>query len=128
MMFNALSEAAMVGFSMIPAILALAIPIVAIVTGHRRSIREMEARHAERLAAIEKGLPVPPDPVKPPRKPSSPLLHGLVWLGVGIAVVFCGLDDALDRLGWIPAAVGAAYLIYYIVESLKPRSDPASSL
>jgi hypothetical protein len=95
---------------------AFAIPIVAIVTGHRRERLELETRHRERMSAIEKGVPVPPDPPVVPRKPSSPLLRGLIWLGVGLALVLSGLNYDLYRLGWIPVAVGGAYLIYYVVE------------
>lgn len=112
-------EASELLIAMIPAVLALLIPIVAIWTGHQRQIREVEARHRERLAAIEKGLPVPPDPVPPPKKVGSPLLRGLVWLGVGLAIVYSRIDDEFSKLGWIPAAIGAAYLIFYTVESLK---------
>jgi Domain of unknown function (DUF6249) len=109
----------------LPLLMVIIIPTVAIWTGHQRQIREVETRHRERMAAIEKGLPVPTDAPPRPRKPGSPLLRGLIWLGVGLAIVFCRLDDELSRLGWIPAAVGAAYLIYYIVESIKARGSSA---
>jgi hypothetical protein len=111
----------------LPLLLAIIIPTTAIWAGHQRQIREVEARHRERMASIEKGLPVPPDPVKPPRRPGSPLLRGLIWLGVGLGMVYSRLDDDFSRLGWIPAAVGAAYLIFYIVESLThPRNGSPS--
>jgi hypothetical protein len=126
-MFSALSDASIVLFYMIPAMLALAIPIVAIWTGHQRRIREVEARHRERLAAIEKGLPIPPDdPVVPPVRTGSPLLRGLVWLGVGLALVYGDVNWQLSRIGWIPAAIGAAYLIFYTIESLKRPSAPSA--
>jgi hypothetical protein len=95
---------------------AFAIPIIAILTGHRRQTLELETRHRERMSAIEKGAPMPPDPPPVPRKPSSPLLRGLIWLGVGLALVASRINYDLSRLGWIPVAVGGAYLIYYVVE------------
>lgn len=106
-------------------LMAIIIPTVAIWTGHQRQIREVESRHRERMAAIDKGLPIPADPPPRPRKPGSPLLRGLIWLGVGLAIVFSGLDGDFSKLGWIPAAVGAAYLIYYIVESIRARDSAA---
>ena len=110
----------------LPLLMAIIIPTVAIWTGHQRQIREVETRHRERMAAIDKGLPIPADPPPRPRKPSSPLLRGLIWLGVGLAMVYSRLDEDLSKLGWIPAAVGAAYLIYAIVESLKGRDGTPS--
>jgi hypothetical protein len=110
----------------IPLAGAFAIPIVAIITGHRRQTLKLETRHRERMSAIEKGLPIPPDPVSvpadlppTPRTPGAVLLRGLIWLGVGLALVFSQLNDDMYRLGWIPVGVGAAYLIYYIVEARR---------
>jgi hypothetical protein len=110
----------------LPLLMVIIIPIVAIWAGHQRQIREVEARHRERMAAIEKGLPVPADPAPRPRSSGSPLLRGLVWLGIGLAIVYSRVDDTFSRLGWIPAAIGAAFLIFYVVESLKgPRNPPS---
>lgn len=118
-------------------VLSLAALMVWIVTAHRRRIHEVDCRHKERLAAIEKGLDIPPEP--PPQPQPRParsryLLRGLIWLGIGLAAVFGGQDwlrDALGGAGWIGVAVGAAYLIFYFVEGFRasvPRSDaPAPS-
>src|SRR5580658_4003326 len=83
---------------------AFGIPIIAIITGHQRQTLELDARHRERMSAIEKGVPVPPDPPPAPRKRGSPLLRGLIWLGVGLALVLGRLDNDLHglyRFGWI---------------------------
>lgn len=120
-------------------VIALMIPIIAIVLGmivavlvvvtmNRRRLREIEYRHAERMAAIEKGIELPPDPVthqpEPPR--SRYLLRGLVWLGVGVAIAL-GLGsmvgDDVAALGWIPAAIGAAYLLFYVIEARRNPQD-----
>jgi hypothetical protein len=126
--------------------------------------------HKERIAAIEKGIDVPPFPSdrSGPSAPWSPqqyLLRGLIWLFAGLAIAFAlgaisgtsnhpvtteerirmannarsngateeeikrlwadtssrpsGLPAGAAALGSIPAAVGAAYLIFYAVERKK---------
>jgi len=106
--------------------MSVAALIVWIVVWYRRKMREVDCRHRERMAAIEKGLELPPEPVPqpaqmPPR--SRYLLRGLIWLGVGLAITFGGLGwlhAYVGGVGWIAIAVGAAYLIFYIVEGLRP--------
>ena len=117
-------------------VLALLIPIVSvtvslgalivwIVVWYRRRTHEIECRHKERMAAIEKGLELPPESLPqpeqmPPR--SRYLLRGLIWLGVGLALTFGGRDwlrGPMGGSGWIAVAVGAAYLIFYFVEGRK---------
>jgi hypothetical protein len=46
--------------------------------------REREMQHRQRLAAIEKGVE-PPVPQSAPWTPRTYLLHGMIWLFVGIA-------------------------------------------
>ena len=92
--------------------------------------------HQERMAALEKGLELPPFPrellgeeaeeadTPQPAKPSKPLLVGLVWLllGLGLAVALAGVDNAHFRpagIGAVPFGIGLAYLIYYAVEARK---------
>src|ERR1700745_1382540 len=100
--------------------------IVWIVVRHRRRMHEVDCRHKERMAAIEKGLELPPESLPPPEQPpprSRYLLRGLVWLGVGPAITFGGRDwlqAPMGGAGWIAVAVGAAYLIFYFVEGRKP--------
>src|ERR1700735_4277693 len=98
----------------LPAILSMMIPIVAIVFGigvamlgmwlDFRKKREMfQLHHAERMAAIEKGIELPPLPPeffrdfkRRDRPPSSQFRRGLVWLLVGIALMVAlhGTHDA----------------------------------
>jgi Domain of unknown function (DUF6249) len=110
--------------------------IIWIVVWHRRRVHEGDCRHKERMAAIEKGLDLPPESLPqpaqmPPR--ARYLLRGLIWLGVGIALTF-GVGGTfgahMGEFGWIAVAVGAAYLIFYFVEGRKPavsERDPPSS-
>ena len=103
--------------------------IVFIVVWYRRRIHEVDCRHKERMAAIEKGLELPPESL-PQTEPVPPrsryLLRGLIWLGVGLAITFGGQDwlrAPLGGAGWIAVAVGAAYLIFYFVEGRKAEAS-----
>ena len=131
--------------NMIPA-MALLIPILSvtvslgavivwIVVWYRRRMHEVDCRHKERMAAIEKGLELPPESLPQPQQMprSRYLLRGLIWLGVGLAVTFGGHDwlrAPLGGSGWIAVAVGVAYLIFYFVEgrtaSAPKGEEPAS--
>lgn len=118
--------------------MSLLIPIVFSITDYRRRRDIVEANHKERMAAIERGMEVPQLPesfylaMKPERR-SSYLLPGLIWLFVGVGV-FVALgavaDDEVRYLGVIPAGVGLAFLIYYLVEGRKSATgapaDPAT--
>ena len=104
-------------------VFGVAVAIVAIVTAHREKIKRADTRHRERLAAIEKGIELPPELSEPEgRKKGGLLRSGLIGLFVGIVLYF-----ALDRVasedialfGLIPAAIGIANLIAYFVESRK---------
>lgn len=116
--------------------LALLIPILSIIMSlsavvlwilvwHRRKVHELDCRHKERMAAIEKGLELPPESLPQPAKMpprARYLLRGLIWLGVGLAFTFAVHDPfgfQVGGFGWIAVAVGAAYLIYYFVEGRK---------
>ena len=103
----------------------LSIPIIWIVLNYRKRRRLMELYHTERMAAIERGMELPPLPLdvidgRSNRRRSS-LLPGLVWFFIGLAV-FAGwlmsdFDDDLPVIGGlIPLGIGLAYLIYYGVE------------
>jgi len=115
------------------------IPIVAIVMGIGCAITGMYFRfrkrkemfalyHQERMAAIDKGIELPPLPPEffadhgnlPSRH--GTLLSGLIMtfigLGLGIALLFkCGLDTALFAL--IPLGIGLALLIFYFTVGKK---------
>ena len=118
---------------------SLAALIVWIVAWYRRRVHEVDCRHKERMAAIEKGLELPPEAAPPPEQmpPTSRyLLRGLIWLGIGLAITFGGRDwlrGPMGGAGWIAVAIGAAYLIFYVVEgrrapSLPKREESASGV
>ena len=112
-------------------IVALFIPItailgsftfVAIVVYFRYKAQAL--RHGERMAAIEKGIELPPEPQIGPR---AYQLRGLIWLvvGVGMSIFFLATFAAdhdrdmlaVATLGLIPMGVGIAYLVVYRAES-----------
>jgi Domain of unknown function (DUF6249) len=86
----------------------------------------MELHHAERMAAIERGMEIPALPIElidgrsVPKRRRTALLPGLVWFFIGLAVVVGALADHDNDipvfLGLIPLGIGLAYLIYYFVE------------
>lgn len=90
--------------------------------------RAMQARHRERMTAIEKGVSLE-DLARLDAFPCSPgrifLLRGLLWLLPGLALALCLLvltpvlfdgPRTVAWLGIIPAAVGLAYLVFYWLE------------
>jgi hypothetical protein len=105
--------------------IVFSIPIIWIVLNYRKRRRLMELYHAERMAAIERGMELPPLPLdlidsRSKRRRTS-LLPGLVWFFIGLAVfagwLITGFDDDLPVIGGlIPLGIGLAYLIYYGVE------------
>ncbi len=125
-----------------PEVLAISIPIVAIVMGigmgmlalwldFRRKRALFELHHKERMAAIEKGMDLPPLPAEllrgqgGRRTPADSLRRGLVLLLLGIALVIAlyMTPNAGPRVafwGLIPAAIGLGNLIFYYVEGRKP--------
>lgn len=54
--------------------------------------RRLELVHQERLAAMDKGIPLPELPIDPPAgerppDPKATLLHGIVWLALGVGAM-----------------------------------------
>lgn len=102
-----------------------AVAIVWMTFNYRKRRRLMELHHAERMAAIERGMELPPLPIElidggMPRRRRSSLLPGLVWALIGLAIAGGTLitDGDYDLLvgGLIALGIGLAYLIYYSVE------------
>ena len=124
----------------ITAVLGVMIPIIAIVMGigigmlslfldYRKKQNMFALHHKERLAAIEKGMEVPPLPPEffqdgrrnRVRSPSDYLRRGLVLLFVGIAISVALYNTQRQAYLWglVPAAVGIAQLLFYYLEGRK---------
>ena len=118
-------------------VMALSIPIVAIITEYSKRRRFYELHHKERLAAIEKGIEVPPLPPElfGTGRTGRPrfLLRGLVWLFVGLGSVagLYGISGHEEQkfwlLGLVPTGVGCAYLLYYLVEGKRVEAEAAQA-
>jgi len=114
-------------------VFGILVAIVVIVTQHRQKIQRAELRHKERLAAIEKGLELPPDAGDPEdagkRSRSGSLRSGLIGLGIGIVLYFAigkVADEDVALFGLIPAAIGLANLIFYFIEGRKAGTNGAT--
>jgi hypothetical protein len=126
------------------AILGVLVPIVAIVMGlgigmlvlwlDFRKKREMfQLHHTERMAAIEKGIELPPLPPeffrdfrRRDRNPSTYFRRGMVWLLVGLALMVAMHGSHEEDFWWglVPVAVGLANLLSYVVERRRPPETP----
>jgi Domain of unknown function (DUF6249)/Chlamydia 15 kDa cysteine-rich outer membrane protein (CRPA) len=121
------------------------IPITAIVFGlsfamlglwadHQRRSKKLEHAHRERMAAIEKGVPLPSISEEQERaddkwsNPPRMLRSGILLLALGIILYFAinaagGEEGAL--FGLIPSALGLANLAYAAVLFDKDRKAEA---
>ena len=124
------SESSFMG--MLPATLALLIPIVAIVMGCSIPIavvglalfyghRKNRMLHETVRAMIEKGVPIPPEIFKAEnaspfprraRRPRSDLRTGLIFIGVGIGVALFMHNQA----GYVVLLVGLAFLAAWFLD------------
>jgi len=128
-----LAEASVVFLIPILAIvMSLLIPILAIVSDAKKKRAIYELHHRERLAAIEKGMEIPPLPPElfdgghpRARGPRNGLLPGLIWSGVGIGILIAmqDMDVEVTKLGFIPLLVGIAYLAYYLLEGRRLAAE-----
>jgi hypothetical protein len=136
-------------FMNIPSILGALVPVVAIVCGigigmlgmyfeFRRKREIIQLHHAERMAAIEKGIELPPLPQDyydgtRGRRSSTPAgmrRKGFILLFAGIALTvgLWGSGGARHGSFWwglLPAAIGAAYLLtaFFDTRDLRRSGD-----
>ena len=89
---------------------------------HAERQHRLEIAHKERLAAIEKGIPLPEIPLDPPRvrkppDPRAPLIHGLVWSALGGgAMMALRLFPSAPWLWPLPLPIlllGLGLMLYY---------------
>ena len=95
--------------------------------------RRLEIVHQERLAAMEKGIPLPELPLDPPRVPNppnplAPLIHGIVWTALGFGAMLglrlSGLPPNGPALWPLPlplGLLGIGLILYYVIASKRER-------
>ena len=100
---------------------------------HVERRRRLEILHQERLAAMDKGIPLPELPLDPPTDskppdPRAPLLHGIVWLAFGIGgmvmLLLIGPSPTGTAMWPLPlplAFLGAGLILYYALASDRAR-------
>ena len=110
-------------------VMGIGIAMLAVVVDYRKKRDMFALHHKERMAAIEKGMELPPLPPeffedgrrRRPRHPSDSLRSGLVLLFIGIAVTAAMYQSAPDAYLWgvVPGAIGLAFLLYYAIAGRK---------
>ena len=103
---------------------------------HVERKRRLEIIHQERLAAMEKGIPLPEFPLDPkvprPHDPRAPLLHGIAWtaLGFGGVVALLIIGRPQGPLGSLPMLwpmplpllfLGVGLILFYALASNRDR-------
>jgi hypothetical protein len=121
-----------VGDGIIVAALAAAF-VAYLYFGHLERQRRLEIVHQERLAAMEKGIPLPEFPLDPPKIPTppdprAPLIHGIVWtaLGGGAMLALRLIEPwpnvpALWPLPLPLALLGVGLMLYYALATERTR-------
>ena len=93
----------------------------------KESAKKDQRRYDISMKALELGQPLPQSFFDEPKKRSSQLQNGLVWLGIGLALVIVGITTRNDGLlfGMVPGFIGLGILIAYLIE--KPKDNSGSS-
>jgi len=87
--------------------------LLIVLTAFRNRRVRAEMLHRERMLALEKGLPVPPDYLEGPKR-RRPYVAGLIWAGIGLGAIVWGIiegESDANAWGLIPFFVGIALLI-----------------
>jgi uncharacterized iron-regulated membrane protein len=97
---------------------ALPILLVAVILYYKH--RRARMAHETLARLVEKGLPVPPELLDPPRRRGSGLRGGLVLAGLGIGLgVLCHETGTTWTIGLIPGLMGVALILAAVIERKK---------
>ena len=103
---------------------------------HQERLRRLEIIHAERLAAMDKGIPLPelpldpPVPEKGPPRPEVPLILGIFLTSFGVGTMIA-LAIAVDKRSYwaapLPIALmGVGLLLYSFLSNDTARRGPST--
>lgn len=116
--------------ALVSIVMGIGVAFVGIWYDYKKRHDIITACHRERMAALEKGLEMPPYPpdwlaghpneAPAPRSPVQGLKAGLMWLTMGVGIViFLSLQERAGihpSIGAIPMGIGVVHLICYAVE------------
>lgn len=99
---------------------------------YREKQRRLEIIHQERLAAMDKGIPLPELPIDPPilekrPDPHVPLILGIVLMtfGAGSMIALSLVSKVEERVYWplpLPLAmVGLGLILYHFLAASRER-------
>jgi len=99
---------------------------------YRERLRRLEIIHQERLAAMDKGIPLPELPIDPPvvekrPDPHVPLILGIVLLafGAGSMIALRLVSDGGESVYWplpLPVAmIGLGLMLYHFLAANRER-------
>jgi len=100
---------------------------------HRERQRRLEIIHQERVAAMDKGIPLPELPIDPTKTPRGPhpedmLIHGLAWTALGgggmLALFLFGAEVNGKGVWPLPLPLlflGLGFVLYYALASERSR-------
>jgi hypothetical protein len=127
-------------------LIGLLLPIITIVMGfgigmlalwldYRKKRDIFQLHHAERMAAIEKGIEVPPLPPEffqatRPRPPPDMLRRGLLWLLLGASGAAAMYESGAREQAWwglVLFAWGIADLLFYALDRRRHRSAASNT-
>ena len=93
----------------------LPLALVALILVYKQ--RRQRMAHETILRLAEKGLPIPPELIEPPRRASTAMRAGLVLIALGIALaIFLREVGGPWSIGLIPGLMGAALLLSWYLE------------
>lgn len=117
---------ALIGLITVSGLLLLVL-IVVIMDNRTRRMR-VKLLHEERMLALDKGLPVPMDYQDGVSRKRRPYVRGLVFLGIGLAMLmwsgWASDDKDLAGMGMVPMMIGIALIIGDKLNERKGQAKP----
>jgi hypothetical protein len=102
---------ALIGLTVVSGLLLLV--LIVVIMDNRNKRMRVKLLHEERMLALEKGLPVPMDYHDGVSKKRRPYVRGLVFFGIGIAMLaWYGMsrDSDLGGMAMVPTMIGLALI------------------